>query len=169
VSAAELLVEPPLTSVAVRGGDLAVAVWPPAEGANADLGGSVGSAPPVVAIHGITATHRAWPHLAAALPDRTVIAPDLRGRGRSRSLPRPVGMATHADDVAAVIASHAGEFGHIQIADAPGRGEPGTGELPLEQWIADAQAGGYAGVIGLEYKATQADPFAWITPAAAQA
>jgi pimeloyl-ACP methyl ester carboxylesterase len=108
VSAAELLVEPPLTSVAVRGGDLAVAVWPPAEGANADLGGSVGSAPPVVAIHGITATHRAWPHLAAALPDRTVIAPDLRGRGRSRSLPRPVGMATHADDVAAVIASLAG-------------------------------------------------------------
>ena len=49
------------------------------------------------------------------------------------------------------------------------RGEPGTGGLPLEQWIADAQAGGYTGVIGLEYKATQADPFAWITPAAAQA
>jgi len=78
-------------------------------------------------------------------------------------------LAVNGDDVPAVIAAHAAEFGHIQIADAPGRGEPGTGELPLEQWIADAQAGGYAGVIGLEYKATQADPFAWITPAAAQA
>lgn len=71
-------------------------------------------------------------------------------------------LAVNGDDVAAVIAGHAADFGHIQIADAPGRGEPGTGDLPLAQWIADAQAGGYAGPIGLEYKATQADPFAWI-------
>jgi len=78
-------------------------------------------------------------------------------------------LAVNGDDVPAVIAGHAAEFGHIQIADAPGRGEPGTGDLPLAQWIADAQAGGYAGVIGLEYKATQADPFAWITTAAVQA
>ncbi|MDQ4213471.1 hydroxypyruvate isomerase family protein [Microbacterium sp. ASV81] len=70
-------------------------------------------------------------------------------------------LAVNGDDVAAVVAGHAGEFGHIQIADAPGRGEPGTGDLPIAQWIAAAQAGGYAGVIGLEYKATQADPFAW--------
>lgn len=72
-------------------------------------------------------------------------------------------LAVNGDDVAAVVAGHAAEFGHIQIADAPGRGEPGTGDLPLEEWIAAAQAGGYAGPIGLEYKATQSDPFAWIT------
>ncbi|MGF6822961.1 hydroxypyruvate isomerase [Microbacterium sp. ZKA21] len=77
-------------------------------------------------------------------------------------------LAVNGDDVAAVVAGHAAEFGHIQIADAPGRGEPGTGDLPLAQWIADAQAGGYEGVVGLEYKATQADPFAW-TAATAQA
>lgn len=76
-------------------------------------------------------------------------------------------LAVNGDDVPAVIADHAAEFGHIQIADAPGRGEPGTGELPLGQWISDAQAGGYTGVIGLEYKATQADPFAWTTTTAA--
>ncbi|QMU96585.1 TIM barrel protein [Microbacterium esteraromaticum] len=70
-------------------------------------------------------------------------------------------LAVNGDDVAAVIAGHAGEFGHIQIADAPGRGEPGTGELPIAEWIEAARAGGYDGVIGLEYKATQADPFAW--------
>ncbi|MEV7619476.1 TIM barrel protein [Microbacterium sp. NPDC089321] len=70
-------------------------------------------------------------------------------------------LAVNGDDVAAVIADHAGEFGHIQIADAPGRGEPGTGELPIAEWIEAARAGGYDGVIGLEYKATQADPFAW--------
>jgi len=72
-------------------------------------------------------------------------------------------LAVNGDDVPAVIAGHAAEFGHIQIADAPGRGEPGTGDLPLEQWIADAQAGGYTGPIGLEYKATQADPFSWLS------
>ena len=72
-------------------------------------------------------------------------------------------LAVNGDDVPALIAEHAGEFGHIQIADAPGRGEPGTGELPLVQWIEDAQAGGYRGPIGLEYKATQSDPFAWAT------
>jgi hydroxypyruvate isomerase len=70
-------------------------------------------------------------------------------------------LAVNGDDVPAVIAAHSAEFGHIQIADAPGRGEPGTGDLPLAQWIADAQAGGYTGVIGLEYKPTQADAFAW--------
>lgn len=70
-------------------------------------------------------------------------------------------LAVNGDDVAAVIADHAAEFGHIQIADAPGRGEPGTGELPLTEWIDAARAGGYDGVIGLEYKATQDDPFAW--------
>ena len=71
-------------------------------------------------------------------------------------------LAVNGDDVPAVIRDHAAEFGHIQIADAPGRGEPGTGELPLGQGIADAEAGGYDGVVGLEYKATQADPFAWL-------
>lgn len=70
-------------------------------------------------------------------------------------------LAVNGDDVPAVIAAHAADFGHIQIADAPGRGEPGTGDLPLADWIAASRAGGYAGPIGLEYKATQADPFAW--------
>lgn len=72
-------------------------------------------------------------------------------------------LAVNGDDVAAVIAGHAAEFGHIQIADAPGRGEPGTGDLPLAEWIDAARTGGYTGPIGLEYKATQDDPFAWIT------
>ncbi|MGN6198035.1 hydroxypyruvate isomerase family protein [Humibacter sp.] len=71
-------------------------------------------------------------------------------------------LAVNGDDVDAVIAAHGAEFGHIQIADAPGRGEPGTGELPLSRWIDDAQTAGYDGYIGLEYKATQLDPFAWV-------
>lgn len=71
-------------------------------------------------------------------------------------------LAVNGDDVGRVVADHAGRFGHIQIADAPGRGEPGTGDLPLTRWIADSRAGGYDGWIGLEYKTTAADPFAWL-------
>lgn len=57
----------------------------------------------VVAIHGITAHHLAWALVAQELPEVDLVAPDLRGRGRSRDLPPEVGMAAHADDVAAVI------------------------------------------------------------------
>jgi hydroxypyruvate isomerase len=68
----------------------------------------------------------------------------------------------NGDDVDAVIRNHAPEFGHIQIADAPGRGAPGTGALPLEQWVRDARAGGYSGWVGLEYRGDGEDPFAWL-------
>ncbi len=81
--------------VQVRGGMMHVGVWEPANGA--------ADAPTVLAIHGITASHVAWPLLAQALPDVRLIAPDLRGRGRSRDLPAPYGMPSHADDVAAVL------------------------------------------------------------------
>lgn len=71
-------------------------------------------------------------------------------------------LAVNGDDVAAVIADHAAEFGHVQIADAPGRGEPGSGELPLAPWIDAARTGGYTGPVGLEYKAARDDAFAWL-------
>ncbi|MDA8372205.1 MAG: TIM barrel protein [Nocardiopsaceae bacterium] len=72
-------------------------------------------------------------------------------------------LAVNGDDVAAVVGDHAAEFGHIQIADVPGRGEPGTGELPIDDLLTAAQAGGYSGHVGLEYKPTvpSADSFGW--------
>lgn len=77
--------------VPVRGGMLAVGVWGP------------DNAPTVLAIHGITATHKAWQTLAESMPDLRIIAPDLRGRGRSNGLPGPWGMPSHADDMKAVL------------------------------------------------------------------
>ena len=70
-------------------------------------------------------------------------------------------LAVNGDDVAAVIENHAKDFGHIQIADNPGRGAPGTGELPLGEWIARSRELGYEGYIGLEYKEPQETAFAW--------
>ena len=71
-------------------------------------------------------------------------------------------LAVNGDDVERVIEDHAADFGHIQIADNPGRNEPGTGELPLEKWLDRSRELGSTGVIGLEYKASQEDPFAWL-------
>jgi hydroxypyruvate isomerase len=72
-------------------------------------------------------------------------------------------LSVNGDDVDAVIRDHAPDFGHVQIADAPGRGQPGSGELPLEQWIRDAEGAGYDGWVGLEYKSTDDDPFSWLS------
>ncbi len=80
---------PDAVDVPVAGGLLRVATWP-------------GTGVPVLAIHGITSSSRSWPFLAQEL-DRPVVAPDLRGRGRSNRLPGPVGLVAHADDCAAVL------------------------------------------------------------------
>ncbi|MFD5864532.1 hydroxypyruvate isomerase family protein [Agromyces sp. NPDC127015] len=74
-------------------------------------------------------------------------------------------LAVNGDDVAAVIEAHAPSFGHIQIADDPGRGAPGTGGLPLEAWIARSRELGYGGPIGLEYKAPIDEAFTWLAGA----
>ncbi|MTH68745.1 alpha/beta fold hydrolase [Agromyces bracchium] len=74
-------------SAPVRGGRLAGGQW------RADAAGT-----PILAVHGITASHRAWHHVADALPGRRIVAPDLRGRGRSADLPGPWSLRDHADD-----------------------------------------------------------------------
>jgi lipase len=79
--------------VPTGGGTLRVGEWGPDDPA----------APTVVAVHGITASHLAWAVIAEAMPQVRLIAPDLRGRGRSAGLPGPYGMARHAADLEAVI------------------------------------------------------------------
>jgi hydroxypyruvate isomerase len=43
-------------------------------------------------------------------------------------------------------------IGHIQVADYPGRHEPGTGQIDFNKLISTIQSAGYSGYIGLEYK-----------------
>jgi hydroxypyruvate isomerase len=78
-------------------------------------------------------------------------------------------LAVNGDDVDKAIATYTGTRGgiaHVQIADAPGRNEPGSGSLPLDRQLSDLQAAGYAGWVGLEYKpsdpADSAASFAWL-------
>ena len=61
---------------------------------------------------------------------------------------------TEGEDVAAVLAD-AGDLVHyVQVADAPGRGEPGSGAIDWEDRLAVLSRSGYSGPIGLEYVPT---------------
>ena len=73
-------------------------------------------------------------------------------------------LASNGDDVNRAIAAYAGRVAHVQIADAPGRGEPGTGQLDLDGYLSRLERAGYAGWVGLEYKPTvpTVDSLAWL-------
>jgi hydroxypyruvate isomerase len=55
-------------------------------------------------------------------------------------------------ELANTIAGHLDRIGHIQLADNPGRHEPGTGEIHYGWLLEHIDALGYRGWIGCEYK-----------------
>ncbi len=55
-------------------------------------------------------------------------------------------------ELAATIQKHLPRIGHIQLADNPGRNEPGTGEINYPFLFAQLDRIGYTGWIGCEYK-----------------
>ncbi len=81
--------------VAVDGGMLHAGVWEPVD-AGPD-------APTVLLVHGVTASHLAWPFVVERLPGVRLVAPDLRGRGRSNGIDGAAGMTAHAADLAALM------------------------------------------------------------------
>jgi pimeloyl-ACP methyl ester carboxylesterase len=104
--------------VPVPGGTLRTGIW-------GDSG------PIVLAAHGVTGNHVSWQLVAEQLPDVRLVAPDLRGRGGSASLPAPYGMRVHADDLMAVLdhigAATAVVAGHSMggfVAASTGAGHP---------------------------------------------
>jgi hydroxypyruvate isomerase len=73
-------------------------------------------------------------------------------------------LAVNGDDLDRVVAAYGDRVAHVQIADSPGRNEPGTGTLDLDRYLAMLAAAGYGGWVGLEYKPSGAsvDSFAWL-------
>lgn len=93
--------------VPVAGGLLAGGVWSSASTDAAAEASTPITPTAVLLVHGITATHLAWPFVAQALLDEgtvtQIIAPDLRGRGRSNQLAPPYRLTQLADDLASVL------------------------------------------------------------------
>ncbi|MGI5403730.1 TIM barrel protein [Streptomyces sp. CA-135486] len=87
------------------------------------------------------------------------------GLGNAKFLLDIYHLSMNGEDVSQVIAAYADKTGHVQIADNPGRGAPGTGALPLEQFLDELKKAGYDGWVGLEYKAgdrPSAESFDWL-------
>ncbi|AUG80982.1 hypothetical protein CFP65_6321 [Kitasatospora sp. MMS16-BH015] len=95
------------------------------------------------------------------------------GLGNAKFLCDLYHLSMNGEDLAAVIDTYADRFGHVQIADNPGRNEPGTGSLDFEDLFARLTAAGYGkaggsaagGRIGLEYRpagGVSADSFEWL-------
>ncbi|WP_433467783.1 hydroxypyruvate isomerase family protein [Spirillospora sp. CA-128828] len=74
-------------------------------------------------------------------------------------------LATNGDDLERVAREHAADIGHVQIADAPGRGRPGTGRIDFGRVFAVLDDIGYAGRISLGYAPQGPSPeeFRWMT------
>jgi hydroxypyruvate isomerase len=74
-------------------------------------------------------------------------------------------LARMGEDLTGTLAGHARDIGHIQIADVPGRGAPGTGTLDYEALFRQLADQGYAGWIGCEYlpsdPADSSTSFSW--------
>lgn len=61
-------------------------------------------------------------------------------------------------------------IGHVQIADTPGRHQPGTGEIHYRHVLAALEAAGYDGYVGLEYvpQGTLEESLTWLPKPARQ-
>jgi pimeloyl-ACP methyl ester carboxylesterase len=76
----------------------------------------------VLAVHGVTASLMTWRTVArrlAAHPRVSFLAPDLRGRGRSATLPGPYGIGAHVNDMIAVL-DHVGAHSAVLVGHSLG-------------------------------------------------
>ncbi|XTZ15327.1 hydroxypyruvate isomerase family protein [Micromonospora echinospora] len=126
--------------------------------------------------HDCLADNLAWAADVAATADRTLVVEpindhdipgyllprvadvlallDRLGHDRVRLQLDTYHVAAMGDDVPAVVATAGARLGHVQIADFPGRHEPGTGDLDLDALLAALTRVGYPGALGLEYLPT---------------
>ncbi|MFF0459114.1 TIM barrel protein [Streptomyces mexicanus] len=90
---------------------------------------------------------------------------EATGLGNAKFLMDLYHLSMNGEDLPAVIERYTVKTGHVQIADNPGRGAPGTGSLPLEDLLDQLRKAGYDGWVGLEYKPgdqPSAESFAWL-------
>lgn len=69
-------------------------------------------------------------------------------------------------DLARTLETNIARIGHLQVADNPGRHEPGSGEINFPFLFARLRQLGYAGWIGCEYipSGDTLDSFGWLEP-----
>jgi hydroxypyruvate isomerase len=78
--------------------------------------------------------------------------------------------AMSGGDPMAALHRHEKLIAHVQIADVPGRHQPGTGKQPINEFLAELDRIGYAGYVGLEYRplGTTDESLAWLATSSAR-
>ena len=87
----------------------------------------------------LTRTHQAMDLLAAVRRNNCLIQYDVYH------------MQKIEGNLTDTVRRHLDSIGHIQIADVPGRHQPGTGEINYRFFIGALERMGYSGWVGLEY------------------
>jgi hydroxypyruvate isomerase len=90
------------------------------------------------------------------------------GRGNVKSQYDVYHMQRMEGNLAANLREHIEGIGHVQIADSPGRNEPGTGEINYGYVLSELDALGYDRYVGLEYNPSDGDTlasFGWLPSA----
>ena len=116
-------------------------------------------------------TRHDHPGVLCSTTEDSVVVAELAGSPRVRVLYDLYHSVVEGEDPALVLPRVAPFLEHVQIADAPGRGEPGSGTIDWPAMFALIAATGYSGAIGLECLPTRpsAEAFAAIRAAAAAA
>jgi hydroxypyruvate isomerase len=65
--------------------------------------------------------------------------------------------ARQGGDVLSGLEQHWDLIAHVQVADCPGRNEPGTGEVDYDRFFEELRARSYGGAVGLEYRPSDGD------------
>lgn len=73
-------------------------------------------------------------------------------------------LARNGGSLHGIVCEYGARLGHVQIADVPGRHQPGTGELPFDELLQDLIRSGYTGWVGLEYRpdGPSGESFKWL-------
>lgn len=59
--------------------------------------------------------------------------------------------AANGEDIESVLTQHSDRIVHVQVADYPGRHEPGTGDLDIDRYLKLLHHLGYRGEVAMEY------------------
>lgn len=118
---------------------------------------------PVLLLEPLNGADRWSPLLRNAEETLSVIA-EVGGPPQLRLLFDAYHLFQEEDDLIKALRSAGDMIGHVQLADYPGRGEPGTGDLPVSEFLIELARTNYDGWIGLEYfpSGREEGPFAWL-------
>lgn len=79
------------------------------------------------------------------------VVTERAAKGRIGLLADLFHLTVNGDDVLRTVTRYVDRIAHVQVADAPGRHEPGTGSARILELVEALTDAGYAGAIGLEY------------------